>query len=118
MGKLTDHSKSLLPKLINKQIFIMGDFNINLLNFDSHKPTTEFVTNSLSCTFLPCINHPTRISHSSSTMIDNIFTNSIDSDITCGNILSQIYLSSYFLKMPRSIIKQRFLLKVINHHLI
>ena len=90
MGKLTDHFKSILPKLISKKIFIMGDFNINLLNFDSHSPTTEFVNNLLSCNFLPCINHPTTISHSSSTIIDNIFTNSADSDITCGNILSQI----------------------------
>ena len=90
MGKLTDHFKSILPKLINKKIFIMGDFNINLLTFDSHSPTTEFLNNLLSSNFLPCINHPTRISHSSSTIIDNIFTNSADSDIICGNILSQI----------------------------
>ena len=40
MGKLTDHFKSILPKLINKQIFIMDDFNIKLLNFDSHTPTS------------------------------------------------------------------------------
>ena len=90
MDELTDHFKSILPKLINKQMCIIGDFNINLLNFDSDTPTTEFVDNLLSCNFLPCINHPTRISHSSSTIIDNIFTNSTDSDITCGNILSQI----------------------------
>ena len=69
MGKRTDHFKSILPKLINKKIFIMGDFNINLLNFDSHSPTTEFVNNLLSCNCLPCINHPTRISHSSSTVL-------------------------------------------------
>ena len=59
MGKLTDHFKSILPKVINKKKFIMGDFNINLLNFDSHSPTTEFVNNLLLCNFLPCINHPT-----------------------------------------------------------
>ena len=90
MSKLTDHFKSILPKVINKKIFIMGDVNINLLNCDSHSPTTEVVNNLLSCNFLPSINHPTRISHSSSTIIDNIFTNSADSDITCGNILLQI----------------------------
>ena len=51
---------------------------------------SEFVHKILSCNFLPCINHPTRISHCSSTIIDNIFTNSTDSDIASGNILSQI----------------------------
>ena len=61
MGKLTDHFKSNLPKVINKQIFVMGDFNINLLNFDSHSPTTEFVNNLFSCNFLPCLNHPAAV---------------------------------------------------------
>ena len=32
----TAHFESLLPNLINKRVFIMGDFNINLLNYDSH----------------------------------------------------------------------------------
>ena len=44
MSKLTDHSKSILPGLIAKQVFIVGDFALSLLNFDSHAPTVNLLT--------------------------------------------------------------------------
>ena len=68
----------------------MGDFNINLLNYDSHTPTFDFMNTFLSNNFLPCITHPTRISNNSATIIDNIFTNLTNSRITSGNILTSI----------------------------
>ena len=71
-------------------LFIMGDFNVNVLNYDSHTPTNDFVDAFFSKNILPCINHPTRIYGQSSTIIDNIFTNNIDSNIICGNILTHI----------------------------
>jgi len=80
----------ILPKLLNKQVFIMGDFNINLLNYDSHTATSDLVNTFFSNNFLPCITHPTRVSKNSSTIIDNIFTNVFDTKITCGNILTHI----------------------------
>ena len=84
------HFRLILPKLLNKQVFIMGDFNINLVKYDSHTPTTDFVNTFFSNNFLPCITHPTRVSKVSSTVIDNIFTNVIGTKITCGNILTHI----------------------------
>ena len=35
----------LLDKLSkeNKQVFLLGDFNINLLNYNDHQPTDEFL---------------------------------------------------------------------------
>lgn len=86
----TSHLQSILPKLANKQVFIMGDFNVNLLHYDEHAPTNDFINNLFSCNFLPCINHPTRISEHSSTIIDNIFINLINANVICGNILTQI----------------------------
>ena len=68
----------------------MGDFNINLLNYCSHTPTSDFVNTFFSNNFLPCITHPTRVSNNSSTVIDNIFTNVRDTKITGGNILTHI----------------------------
>ena len=87
---LVSHFRLILPKLINKQVFIMGDFNINLLNYCSHTPTSDFVNTFFSNNFLPCITHPTRVSNNSSTVIDNIFTNVMDTKITGGNILTHI----------------------------
>ena len=68
----------------------MGDFNINLLNYDSHTPTFDFMNILLSNNCLPCITLPTRISNNSATIIDNIFTNLTNFKITSGNILTHI----------------------------
>ena len=60
----------------------MGDFNITLVKYDSHTPTTDFVNTFFSNNFLPCITHPTRLSKVSSTVIDSMFTNVIGTKIT------------------------------------
>ena len=67
---------SKLTKNENKLIYIMGDFNINLLNEDVHVPTNEFIDMMTSYSLYPSITKPTRISTRSATLIDNIFTNS------------------------------------------
>ena len=59
----------------NKGIFVLGDFNINLLQFESHVPTANFLNSMLSFGLIPAINKPTRITNTSKTLIDNIFTN-------------------------------------------
>ena len=50
----------------------------------------DFMNTFLSNNFLPCIFHPTRISNNSTTIIDNVFTNSADTKISSGNILTHI----------------------------
>ena len=74
----------------NKHVFLLGDFNINLLNYDSHTATCDFVSLLLSQHYLPYIIHPTRVSDHSSTIIDNIFSNVCNLDTKSGNILTQI----------------------------
>lgn len=61
----------------NKKAYIMGDYNINLLNKSSHKLTSDFVNTLFSCSFIPLINRPTRVQQNSATLIDNIFTNNL-----------------------------------------
>ena len=53
----------------------MGDFNINLLNVDTHVDTSEFLEMMYSFSYLPLITKPTRVTKSSATLIDNIFSN-------------------------------------------
>ena len=53
----------------------MGDFNINLFNYDSHTKTADFINLMFSYSYAPFINKPTRITEQSSTLIDNIFVN-------------------------------------------
>ena len=55
--------------------YICGDFNINWLNYDIHLLTQSYLDLLLS--FRPLINMPTRITETSCTLIDNIFTNDL-----------------------------------------
>ena len=59
----------------NKTIYIMGDYNINLLNSDTHNPTGSFLDTMYSNMLYPLITRPTRVTANSATLIDNIFTN-------------------------------------------
>ena len=59
----------------NKLCYLLGDYNINILNYESHEPTAYFVNSMYSFGFVPLINRPTRITQHSATIIDNIFTN-------------------------------------------
>ena len=59
----------------NKDIIILGDFNINILLHKVHQPASEFLNNMLSFGLLPCITKPSRVTVTSESLIDNIFTN-------------------------------------------
>ena len=67
----------LLSKLRteNKLVYLMGDYNINLLSSETHALTSEFLELMFSNMYVPLINRPTRVSKSTATIIDNIFTN-------------------------------------------
>lgn len=56
----------------------MGDFYINLLNFESHVDTDAFINTLGSYSFHPQILKPARITDHSATLIDNIFFNSLE----------------------------------------
>ena len=85
---------SLLGKLNmenSKKIFLPGDFNIDLLQYKTSEPVNNFV-DTLSSNFLSLlILLPTRISNSSSTLIDNIFCNvTFNSNIISDNFTSTV----------------------------
>ena len=69
---------------------MMGDFNINLLKYQSHPERNDFINLVVSHYLLPRILHPTRVTDHSATIIDNIFSNNVEPDTVGGNILSQI----------------------------
>ena len=79
-----------IPSKEQKQVFLLGDFNINLLNYNDHQPTNDFLDSLASNSFIPYILHPTRITSHSKTLIDNIFSNYISHEIISGNITATI----------------------------
>ena len=62
-------------QLENKLLYLVGDYNINLLNVDSHSLTTDFNDTMYSSGLVPLITRPTRVTENSAILIDNIFTN-------------------------------------------
>lgn len=89
LENFTDYLYSAIHKISNecKLCTLLGDYNLNLLNFESHKPTGDFINTLASYFFQPHIIKPTRITNHSATLIDNIFFNSIEHDVISGNFL-------------------------------
>ena len=75
----------------NKDIILMGDFNIDILKYDTNNDSAAFLEMMFENFFLPYISLPTRVTPRSHTLIDNIFSNIIEDDeIISGNITTTI----------------------------
>ena len=66
---------------------ITGDFYIDLLNYESHHLTEEYINTMKSLAFEPMITKPTRITDHSATLIDHIFFNSLEYYTVSRNII-------------------------------
>ena len=77
--------------------YCFGDFNINLLNYDTRPPPNEFLVSLLSQYLLLHIVQPTRVKSNSKTLINNIFSN-YGSNIVSGNLTASIsdHLPQFF----------------------
>ena len=85
----TDYLTKILAKINkeNKECYISGDFNIDLLKYDTNSKYSDFLNTMTSSGFLPHILQPTRITEYSSTVIDNIYGNNFEQISQSGNIL-------------------------------
>ena len=63
---------------------------MDLLKYDKHAGTNEFIDQLSSYMYLPYILHPTRETGHLQTIIDNIFSNYISKEAVCGNLTSTI----------------------------
>ena len=70
-----DHLKNLLSHYENKEIYLTGDMNLNLFNYDTNSHVRDLLNTLLQNNILPTINQATRVTKVSATCIDNIFTN-------------------------------------------
>ena len=90
--EFNNHLNQMLEKVSNeqKQIFLPGDFNINLFNYNIHQPTNDFLDSLASNSIIPYILQPTRLTSHLKTLIDNIFSNILSSEIISGNLTATI----------------------------
>lgn len=73
-------------------VYIIGDFNIDLLKSQSSNISQNFLMSAQSLHLsIPTIDKPTRVHKTSATLIDNIFTlNDLEQFLVSGNIISDL----------------------------
>ena len=76
------------PQKTNLLLFL--DFNVNLLKYDNHHPTNEFLDSLSSHLVLPYITQPTRTRDSIKTLTDHIFSNALIGNTVSGNLIIDI----------------------------
>ena len=101
ISRFNDNLNEILLLISNDQnlckaseIQLLDDFNINLLNRNNHTGTSEFLDILLSNGLLPLITLPSCSTPTSSTLVDNIFSNSKEKFSDSGLIYS--CLSDYW----------------------
>ena len=87
---------NLIRQLLNlvniegKRIVLLGDFNINISNFETDSSIAHFVDILESFMVVPSITCPTRVTANSSSLIDNIFISANPQKVFSGNLLTAI----------------------------
>ena len=92
-----DFNDTFLQNLIekrsfeNKNIILMGDFNIHILKYDTNKEDSEEFLEKMYTNFLlPYITSPSSVTPRSQTLIDNFFSNIIEEGLNSGNLTTTI----------------------------
>ena len=73
-AKYLDRYETILCKLMNNDNVIIGtDQNIDFMHIYTYPPSAELLNTLLTHSLIPTITKPTRITHRSATLIDNIY---------------------------------------------
>lgn len=78
---------------IYQNIYIFGDFNLDLLKGNNHN-VQEFVNIMSSFSLFPFITRPTRVTHTSATLIDHIWSTQLEGNT--GNYIIQTDITDHF----------------------
>jgi hypothetical protein len=85
MNDFIDEYSNILKQIEDKNhVYLLGDFNIDLLKYNTHSSTSQFINMMFSSSFIPLINRPTRVTKTTATLIDNIYTNRFEGECLTG----------------------------------
>ena len=74
----------------NKKCFLMGDFNVDLLKYNTNDNTNNFINQMYSLSFYPLITKPTRITSTTTKLTYNIFENKFDGNFRTGLLFTDL----------------------------
>ena len=72
------------------EFYLVGDFNIDLLQFQFNQIIKTYADNLLGYSVKCCINKPTRISATTKSLLDHIYTNNFNCSLFSGIALCDI----------------------------
>ena len=90
LSMLCEFLTNILRNVRKNTVYMCGDFNVDLLQFDKHGGTNDFIDQIYTLGLHPLITRPTRITSHSKTLIDNIFTSDLSSQIHSGLIINDM----------------------------
>ena len=85
-----DEMARVLGQVRGTDAYVMGDFNVDLLKLDAHGPTSDYLGGFTSGGFYPLISLPTRLTDTTATLIDNIWTNKVETRIGSGLVTVRV----------------------------
>ena len=90
LNMLSEFINDILSNIGKRTVYMCGDFNVDLLQYDKHAATNDFIDKLYVIGLHPLITRPTRITSHSKTLIDNIFTTDLSSHIHSGLIINDM----------------------------
>ena len=89
--KFFNEIETVICKNCGKTLFLVGDLNINSLDCSINTNIRDFFNLVFQDGVFPLLNKPTRVTKSSTTIIDHVLTNTIiDSEVRSGIIKTNI----------------------------
>ena len=74
----------------NKDIVLLGDFNIDILKIDAQTNSSKLLEMLMNFKLSPLITLPTRVTSTSATLIDHIYKSVSSDNVVAGTLLSDI----------------------------
>ena len=74
----------------NKTYYICGDINVDFLSCDKNKEIKNYCDSLSSYGCMSFLNFPTRVTSTSSTLIDHLYSNDTRNDIKCKILIHDI----------------------------
>ena len=91
IAPFTSHMQNIFTENDRKLIYLVGDINLNTLEYDTDNNVKKTFDMFLQSNLVPMINKPTRITRKSASIIDHILTNNLNlGNVSAGIIKSDI----------------------------
>ena len=102
-----------------KVTYLVGNFNLNLLDYDTNCNVKSYCNTRFSHSFIPIINKLTRLTNRNATIIDHIVTDSFDSKIDTGTLKVDIsdHLPIFFTSKSINVKTSQDLVFVTKHNI-